>query len=218
MSRVWLAKPQQNDTFGDLVTVSDLLLSVLFYEEIDGLNLRAVGRAHGPVVRLFQRPQLIMPIAFEAFRASPRIRAFYLYRTAHSSGATCTGARTRTRGTRRSTGATSLPRSSGEEMPSLDALLLARPFDTLARRPVRLLLDPMALSRFPPSPEIAVIDSFVEPCTTRLGSKFPGANLGDRDDGLAMAWARTATRPNASEFGVPLAMGIPHTALALAPR
>jgi hypothetical protein len=160
-----------------------------FYQEIDRLNLSAVGRPHSDLVRLFQRPQPNMPQEFEAFRASIQkrhvatsqsIRAFYMCRQNPGAGFepeemykfSDTYPRYATIDRRAIWFL--YPKSSGAEIPSLCTLVVPGPFESLAKTHVQLLMDPMALPRFPPAPEIAVIDTFAEESAQLFGTTFPG--------------------------------------------
>jgi hypothetical protein len=178
-----------------------------FYQEIDRLNLFAVGRPHNDLVRLFQRPQPVMPQQFETFRSliqkrnvatSQSIRAFYMCR--QNPGGNFEPEEIYAFSNTYPRYATIdrqdiwflYPKSSGAEIPSLCTLIVPGPFEGLAKTHVQLLMDPMALPRFPPAPEIAVIDSFAEESDQLAGTVFPGANLDNRGDDdimkITMTW------------------------------
>jgi hypothetical protein len=54
------------------------------------------------------------------------------------------------------------PTSGGSEIPSLCTLVVPGSFEGLTKMHARMLMDPMALPRFPPPPEVAVIETFTE--------------------------------------------------------
>jgi hypothetical protein len=158
-----------------------------FYEMIEALDLRAVGRPYSDLVRLFQKPVANMPVRFETFRTaiqrrmpatSQTIRSHYMCRT-NTTGAFDAdelygfAARYPTYGTITQKDIWCLaPVQSGQEMPTLCLLTLQEEFECLAALHIKLLVPPMSLPRFPPPPELAIADEFVQEADAYIGKKF----------------------------------------------
>jgi hypothetical protein len=178
-----------------------------FYRKIDELDLAAVGRPHVDLVRLFHQPSSSMPPAFEAFRASLQkrhlatsqsIRSFYMCRR-NPKGA-FKGEDMYQISSLFPAYATIdrrdiwflYPKATREVLPSLCMLLCPKVhFRSLASLHKLLLKPPLALPRFPPSPDIAVIDTFAEESAQHFRTVF-NLDLLDRgeDDPLrrTLSW------------------------------